>query len=118
MRWSSRQTAVTLVGGAVLLGIELLLVQRFGDDDLLALDVFLVLFVPVVVLVLVRVRPVLHWLLFAVIVAATGIVVVTIERNESSTAGFGLVVVPFLLSVAVLFAAAFDRLLAAPSTTS
>jgi hypothetical protein len=94
----------------VLLGAVLLLV------DLLALDVFLVLFVPFVVLVLARVRSVVHWTLFAVIAAATVLTLVQIEESESSTAGFGVIVVPFLLSVAVLLAAVVDRFLAAART--
>jgi hypothetical protein len=110
MRWRSRQIVLTFVGSVVLLGIALPLV------DLLALDVFLVLFVPFVVLMLARARPVLHWTLFAVIAAATVITLVQIEESESSTAGFGVIVVPLLLSVAVLLAAAVDRFLAAART--
>jgi hypothetical protein len=104
------EIVLTFVGGAVLLGAALLLV------DLLAVEVFLVLFVPFVVLVLCRVPPMLHWMLFAVIAGATVITLVRIEESESSTAGFGVIVVPFLLTVAVLLAAVFDRFLAAPST--
>jgi hypothetical protein len=72
MRWRLRQIVLTLVGGAVLLSATLLLV------NLLTPDVFLVLFVPFVVLVLSRVRPALHWTLFAVIAAATVITLVRI----------------------------------------
>jgi hypothetical protein len=66
--------------------------------------VFLVLFVPFVALVLSRVRPALHWTLFAGIVAATVITVVRIEEGESSTAGFRVIVVPLLLTVGVVLA--------------
>ena len=62
-----------------------------------------------------RVRPLLHWMLFAAIAAATIITLVQIEDSESSTAGFGVIVVPLLLSVGVLTAAVFDRLTTAPS---
>jgi hypothetical protein len=110
MRWRSRQIVLAFVGSVVLLGITLALV------DLLALDVFLVLFVPFVVLMLARTRPVLHWTLFTVIAAATVITLVRIEESESSTAGFGVIVVPLLLSVAVLLAALVDRFLAAART--
>lgn len=106
----SRQIVVTFIGGAVLLGATLLLV------DLLAVDVFFLLFVPFVVLVLLRVRPALHWTLFAVIGVATVITLVQIEESESSTAGFGVIVVPFLLTVGVLLAAGVERLVAAAAT--
>jgi hypothetical protein len=106
MRLRSRQVVLTFVGGAVLLGATLLLV------DLLTPDVFLVLFLPFVVLVLSRVRPVLHWTLFAVIAAATVTTLVRIEETESSTAGFGLIVVPLLLAVGVLLAAGVERFVA------
>ena len=86
--------------------------------DLLAVDVLIVLFQPFVVLALSRVRPVLHWTLFVVIAAATVITLIRIEESESSTAGFGVIVVPFLLSVAILLAAVFDRLVAARSITT
>jgi hypothetical protein len=110
MRWHSRQIVLTLVGGALLLGATLPLV------DLLAPDVFLVLFVPFAVLVLSRVRPALHWTLFAVIAVATVITLVRIEESESSTAGFGVIVVPFVLTVGVLLAAGVERLVAATAT--
>jgi peptidoglycan/LPS O-acetylase OafA/YrhL len=110
MRLGSRQAIATLVVGAGLLGIVLLLAELLGDDDWLALDVFFVLFVPFVVLVLARVRPAQHWTLFAVIVAATVMTLIRIEKSETSTAGFGLIVVSFLLVVAVLIAAVADRL--------
>jgi hypothetical protein len=103
MRWHSRDVVLTLAGGAVLLGASLLLV------DLLTIDVFLVLFVPFVVLVLARVRPVLHWMSFAVIAVSSVITLVRIEESESSTAGFGVIVVPLLLTVGVLLVAVFDR---------
>ena len=61
MHWRSSEIVLTFVGGAVLLGATLLVV------NLLTPDVFLVLFVPFVALVLPRVRPALHWTLFAVI---------------------------------------------------
>lgn len=77
--------------------------------DQLTWDIFLVLLVPFLILGLVRVRPTLHWLLFAVIVAASVVTLYRIEESESSTAGFGLVVVPLLLTVAVLLAAVIDR---------
>ena len=112
MPWHWRQIGLTLVGGAVLLGAALFLA------DLLAVDVFLVLFLPFVVLALSRVRPVLHWTLFAVIAATTAITLIRIEESESSTAGFGVIVVPFLLSVAILLAAVFDRVVAARSITT
>jgi hypothetical protein len=83
MHWRSRQIVLTFVGGAVLLGATLLLV------NLLTRGVFLVLFVPFVVLVLSRVRPALHWTLFAVIAVATAITLFWIEESESSSAGFG-----------------------------
>lgn len=110
MHWRSRQIVLTLVGGAVLLGATLLLV------NLLTPDVFLVLFVPFVVLVLSRVRPALHWTLFAVIAVAIVITLFRIEESESSTAGFGVIVVPFLLTVGVLLAAGADRFVAATTT--
>jgi hypothetical protein len=112
MRWRSRQTVLTFLGGIVLLVVALLVV------DLLAVDVFLVLFVPFVVLVASQRRPVLHWTLFAVIAAATVITLVRIEASESSTAGFGVVVVPLLLTSSVLLAAVFDRFFAARVNTS
>ena len=93
----------------MLLGAALLLV------DLLAVDVFLVLFLPFVVLVLCRVRPVLHWTLFAVIAATRTITLIRIEESESSTAGFGVIVVSLLLSVGIPVAAVVDRLMATPS---
>ena len=88
MHWRSSEIVLTFVGGAVLLGATLLLV------NLLTPDVVFVLFVPFVVLVLSRVRPALHWTLFAVIAGATVIKLVEIEESESSTAGFGVIVVP------------------------
>jgi len=112
MRWRSRQIVLTFVGRAVLLGATLLLV------NLLTPGVFLVLFVPFVVLVLSRVRPVLHWTLFAVIAAATVITLVRIEESESSTAGFGVIVVPLLLTVGVLLAAGVERFAATATDTS
>jgi hypothetical protein len=110
MHWRSRQIVLTFVGGAVLLGATLLLV------NLLTPDVFLVLFVPFVVLVLSRVRPALHWTLFAVIAVAIVITLFRIEESESSTAGFGVIVVPFLLTVGVLLAAGVERFVAATAT--
>jgi hypothetical protein len=109
MRQRSRQIVLTLVGGALLVGAELLL------TDLLAVDLFLVLFVPYLVLLLARLRPVLHWALFGVIAAATVITLVRIEESESSTAGFGVVVVPMMLTIGVLIAALLDRVIAAHS---
>jgi peptidoglycan/LPS O-acetylase OafA/YrhL len=99
----SRQIVLTLVGGAVLL------LAMLPQWDQLTWDIFLVLLVPFLILGLVRVRPTLHWLLFAVIVAASVVTLNRIEESESSTAGFGLVVVPLLLTVAVLLAAVIDR---------
>jgi hypothetical protein len=110
MRWRSKQMALTLLAGAVLLGTILLLV------DLLAADVFLALFMPFVVLGLSRLRPIVHWTLFAVIAAATVMTLLRIEASESSTAGFGVVLVPLLLSVGVVLAAVLDRFVAALST--
>jgi hypothetical protein len=110
MRWRLRRIVLTLVGGAVLLSAALLLV------NLLTPDVFLVLFVPFVVLVLSRVRPAVHWTLFAVIAAATVITLVRSEESESSTAGFGVIVLPFVLTVGVLLAAGLERLVAAIAT--
>lgn len=112
MRWPPRQIVLTLVGGAVSIGAVLLVVGP------LAVDVFLVLSVPFVVLAICPVRPVLHWTLFAVIAVATLITLVRIEGSESSTAGFGVIVVPLLLTIGVLLAAVFDRFVAAPSWTA
>jgi hypothetical protein len=109
VRLLSRRTFVTLVAGAALLYAEVLLL------DPLAIDVLLVLLVPVVALILVRVRPVLHWILFAAIVAASGFMIVRTEQSDSSTAGFGVLVVPLLLTVAVLLAAVVDRLASQPA---
>jgi hypothetical protein len=110
MHWRSRQIVLTFVGGAFLLGATLVLV------NLLTPDVFLVLFIPFVVLVLSRVRPALHWTLFAVIAAATVITLVQVEESESSTSGFGVIVVPFLLTIGVLLAAGVERFVAATAT--
>jgi hypothetical protein len=71
------------------------------------------LFVPFVVLVLARVRPLLHWMSFAVIAVSSAIALVRIAESESSTAGFGVIVVPLLLTVGVLLVAFFDRFVAA-----
>jgi hypothetical protein len=106
----SRQIVVTFVGGAVLL------VAVLSQWDQLTWDIFLVQLMPFLVLGLVRVRPTLHWLLFAVIVAASVVTLYRIEESESSTAGFGLVVVPPLLTVAVLLAAVIDRSSKRPHT--
>ena len=65
---------------------------------------------------LVRVRPTLHWVLFAVIVAPSVVTLYRIEGSESSTAGFGLVVVPLLLTLAVLLAAVIHRSSKRPHT--
>lgn len=93
-----------------MLGATLLLV------DLLTPHVFIVLFVPFVVLALFHVRPALHWTLFVVISAASVITLVRIQDSESSTAGFGVIVVPFLLTVGVLLAAGVERFVAATAT--
>jgi hypothetical protein len=106
--WPWRQIAVTLAVGGVLLALALALV------DLLAVDVFLVVFAPIVVLALVRVRPALHWGLLAVILAATAIVLVQTDRSDSSTAGFGVIVVPLLLVAGVLLTAVVDRFVRHP----
>lgn len=105
----SSRTVATFVGGALVLGVTLFLV------DLLAVDVFLVLFIPFVVLVLAHLRRVLHWTAFSLIAAATGITLLRIHESESSTAGFGVIVVPLLLTTALLLAALVDRLVAARS---
>ena len=110
MRGRSRQVVLTFVGAAVLLGATLLLV------DLLTPDVFLVLSLPFVVLVLSRTRPALHWTLFGVIAVATVITLFQIEGSESSTAAFGVIVVPCLLTAGVLLAASIERLVAATGT--
>jgi len=68
-------------------------------------------FVPFLVLALARLRRVVHWTLFALLAAATATTLVRIDQSESSTAGFGLIVVPLLLIVAVLLAAVIDRVL-------
>lgn len=44
------------------------------------------------------------------------ITLVRIEESESSTAGFGVIVVPFLLTVGVLLAAGVERFVAATAT--
>ena len=88
----------------------MLLVAVLSQWDQLTWDIFLVQLMPFLVLGLVRVRSTLHWLLFAVIVAASVVTLYRIEESESSTAGFGLVVVPLLLTVAVLLAAVVDRI--------
>ena len=108
MPWPWRRIAVTLVVGGALIAIMLALV------DLLTVDVFLVVFAPIVILALVRVRPVLHWALLAAMVAATAIVLVQIDQSDSSTAGFGIIVVPLLLVAAVLLATVVDRFVGHP----
>jgi hypothetical protein len=102
-----RRLALTFVGVAVLLALILWL------NDLLAWDVFIVLLAPFLVLGAVGMRPILHWTLFVVMAAVTVLTLFRVEQSESSTAGFGVVVVPVLLSVAALVAAAIDRLFAA-----
>jgi hypothetical protein len=97
-------TIVTLVGASTILAMALAVV------GLLVWDVFLVLLVPFLALGVAGMRPLLHWALFALIAAATVFILIRIEEEESSTAGFGVVVIPALLTVAVLLAAAFDRL--------
>jgi hypothetical protein len=110
MQGRSRRIVLTLLGGSALIAVALVLA------GLLVWDVFLVLLVPVIVLVLVRVRPALHWTLFVVIEAATVLTLLRIEQSESSTAGFGLIVVPFLLSLGIVLAAVLDRLRGASLT--
>jgi hypothetical protein len=73
-----------------------------------------VLLVPFLALGATRVRPMVHWTLFAVLATTTVLTIVRIEQTDSSTAGFGVIVVPLLLTVTVLVAAVVDRLLAAP----
>lgn len=109
MRWLSARIVVTLVAAALSLTIGLPLV------DLFTVNVFLVLFVPVVVLVLARVRPTVHWTLFVIIAAATAIVLVRIAQSDSSTAGFGVVVVPLLLTMVIIVAAKLDRFAGSPT---
>ena len=53
-------------------------------------------------------RDALNWTVFAVIAVASIFTLVRIERSESSTAGFGVIVVPLLLTVGVLLAAVID----------
>lgn len=108
MSGGRRRLALTLVGAAVLLALILSLV------DLLVWDVFIVLLVPFLALGAARVRPMVHWTLFAVLATATVLTIVRIEQSDSSTAGFGVIVVPLLLTVTVLVAAVVDRLLTAP----
>jgi hypothetical protein len=55
--------------------------------------------VPFLALALVRLRPAVNWTLFALIAAATILTLARIERSESSTAEFGVIVVPLLLAV-------------------
>lgn len=93
----------------------MLLAATLSLTDQLVWDVFLVLLVPFVVLGLARVRPVLHWALSVVMAAATVITLVRIEESESSTAGFGVIVVPLLLTVAVLLTVVIDRAFEASS---
>ena len=111
MHLLSRRTLITLLAGAALLYAEVVLL------DPLAFDVFLVLLVPVVALVLARVRPALHWTLFAAIIAASGFMIIRTEQSDSSTAGFGVIVVPLLLTLAVLLAAVVDRLAGQPASS-
>ena len=106
MHWPSNRTAITLVVGAGVIAIALFLV------DLFAVSILLGLCLPVLVLVLTRMRSPMHWVLFAVIIASTIVALIDIERNDSSTAGFGVVVVPTLLTVGVLIFATVDRYLA------
>jgi hypothetical protein len=108
MSGGKRRLALTLVGAAALLALMLSLV------DLLAWDVFIVLLVPFLALGAARVRPMVHWTLFAVLATTTVLTIVRIEQTDSSTAGFGVIVVPLLLTVTVFVAAVVDRLLAAP----
>jgi hypothetical protein len=108
MSGGKQRLALTLVGAAALLALMLSLV------DLLAWDVFIVLLVPFLALGAARVRPMLHWTLVVVMATATVLTIVRIEQSDSSTAGFGVIVVPLLLTVTVFVAAVVDRLLAAP----
>ena len=87
----------------VLLAVALPLTDQF------AWDVLLVMLVPFLALALARLRPAVNWTLFALIAVASILTLGRIERSESSTAGFGVIVVPLLLTLGVLLAAVIDR---------
>ncbi|MGH8525683.1 MAG: hypothetical protein ACREXY_16210 [Gammaproteobacteria bacterium] len=97
------QASITLAAGALLLGVLLALV------DLFALDVFAVMFVPFVVLAVVRMRPLLHWVVFAGSVAASAFTLIGIERSDSSTAGLGVIFVLLLLVASIVLVALIER---------
>jgi hypothetical protein len=100
------QALMSLIAAALLLAIMLALV------DLLAADVFAVMFVPFLVLAVVHMRPLLHWIVFVGSIGATALTLIRIEQSDSSTAGFGVIVVPLLLVTAIVFLALIERVAA------
>jgi hypothetical protein len=109
----------TWIQGVVTLTVAaLLLVAALAVVDLLDVSVFLVVFVPFVALAATRMRTALHWTLFIVVAGVTIAVLVEIDQSESSTAGFGVVIVPLLLLVVVLLAAVVDRAIGRRGPTS
>ncbi|MEJ7791973.1 MAG: hypothetical protein WKF65_08390 [Gaiellaceae bacterium] len=105
MRWRSPRILLTLVAGAIALSLATAFVGDF------ALAVFAALYVPVLVLALIQARPVLHWLLFAVIIASSVAMLLMIERNDSSSAGFGLIPLFFGLIAGTVVVATIDSFL-------
>jgi hypothetical protein len=55
---------------------------------------------------------VLHWGVFIGSIGVTVWTLIRIERSESSTAGFGLIVVPLLLVTAIVLLALIERVAA------
>src|SRR5687768_7447929 len=96
---------VTLFVGAVVIAGLL----RFVD--LFAVDAFATLYLPVVVLGILRVRPALHWILLFGTLVSIGVALIAVNKSDSSTAGLGLMFLLFLVIIGLVAAAGVDRFL-------
>ena len=105
----SSRTLMTIGAALALLGVLLAVV------GLLAVDVLAVLILPFVALTFVRLAQVLHWTLFAACMLTTAAMLIRVEASDSSTAGFGLVVVPLLLTTGIVVVALVDRMVRSPT---
>lgn len=99
-----RRIVTLLVGALVVAGL-------LRAVDLFAVDTFATLYLPVILLAILRVRPVLHWILLVGTLVFMGVALIAALESDSSTAGLGLMFLFFLLIVGLVVAANVDHFL-------
>jgi len=103
-----KRVGVTVCAVAVASVIVLWILDAF---EITGIPLLAMLWFPVLLLMVVQVRPLLHWTLLVSILVSAVTVAIAVDRSNSSTASLGLISLLFSQTVAVLTVAGIERLL-------